>query len=83
MLVVIRDAKDWIRFAMFDFAESDVDCKDVRYFMIFHGEGPSDGLRECRHIWWGDGEGDERGYTFYLPLAETAEALTLLRRWFD
>lgn len=73
-----------IEFALFEFGFGPVTYVDgtrdetIHYQMVFHGEGFSGNLRECRHMWWGEG-----GYTFYLPLEATAAALTALKEWFD
>lgn len=51
------------------------------YRMVFHGSGPSAGLRECRHTWWG--EPDNAGYIFYPTFDVIEAALRELRRWFE
>lgn len=49
-----------------------------RHLLLFHGEGPSGALRECRHTWWG-----ENGYVHYPHFATIEAAFRELRRWFD
>jgi len=45
---------------------------------VFRGEGPSEGLRELRHSYWG---GD--GYLFYPPAGIIIAAFRALEEWFD
>jgi hypothetical protein len=51
------------------------------YEMVFHGSGPSGGLRELRHTWWG--APDDGGYLFYPDFTLLEAAFKALRKWFD
>lgn len=83
-LAVHEHTPDIVDFACFDFAHGPASPATQPehnmewYSMVFHGSGPSGGLRECRHIWWGDD-----GYTYYLNFALVEQAFAALRRWFD
>lgn len=68
----------WLRFAVLDFEQSDGDGSNVLVGLVFHGEGPSDPLRECRHTYWGDD-----GYIFYPNGALIADAFVALSEFFD
>lgn len=68
--------KFWLKFAVLGF-NSGVD--DEQFLtVIFHGEGPTDCLRELRHTWWGDG-----GYIFYPRGKVITDAFNKLRDHFD
>lgn len=70
----------WIRFAVFASGGSDLDDSNVRMNCIFHGEGPSGNLRECRHTWWGE---NSEGYVFYPDGDIICAAFKVLAQWFD
>lgn len=48
------DEKHWLKFAVLQFYTTDSDS--ILTTCIFHGEGPSGNLRECRHTYWGEHE---------------------------
>jgi hypothetical protein len=75
--LLVRDVDGLTKhFAVFEFLAKSDDTTE--HIMIFHGTGPSGGLRECRHIYWGEG-----GYTFCLRFALVEAAFRELRRWYD
>lgn len=81
-LVLNRDADGlWVKFAVLQFCCSDCHGGNVRLTCVFHGEGPSGNLRECRHTWWGD-DGDE-GYLFYPNGPIITKAFKELAEFFD
>lgn len=59
---------------------TDVDHGITYYTVPMHGSGCGDGLRECRHVYFGD---DDDGYWFYPDPALIAWAFEKLGRWFD
>lgn len=68
--------KFWLRFAVLQLSYTE---KEEQYCtLVFHGEGPTGNLRECRHTWWG-----EEGYVFYPPGPVIAAAFTFLGRYYD
>ncbi len=70
----------WMQFGLFRFVSAESDNSNTLVDVIFHGEGPTGSLRECRHIWWGQC-GD--GYTFYLPGQAVISALKELGKYYD
>lgn len=71
-----------VEFAVFDWSSSEgpdlTDIDSTQYTLLFYGEGPSDGLRECRHTYWG-----QEGYIFYPDAELISDALEKLKKWFD
>lgn len=68
-----------VSFAVFDWESGPAsDGGPAYYRVVFHGEGPSDSLRELRHTYWGD-----NGYIFYPNGKLIADAFAKLGRWFD
>ena len=74
--LVLHWDKSWLHFAVLNFHYSD--DEKTMLSVQFHGEGPTDGLRECRHTWWGDG-----GYLFYPKGDLIAKAIGELSKYFD
>lgn len=70
-----------VHFAVMEWESSNHDGSDVRYRLVFHGEGFSGRLRELRHSWWG--EPDNAGYMYYPSFEVLSAALTALQKWFD
>jgi hypothetical protein len=68
----------WLKFAVMNFYTSDCDGANTALVCVFHGEGPSDCLRECRHTYWG-----ESGYIFYPNGELIAAAFKALSEFFD
>lgn len=68
----------WLKFAVLEFHTSDVNNENILVSCLFHGEGPTGSLRECRHTWWG-----EDGYLFYPDGAIISAALKALSEHFD
>jgi hypothetical protein len=68
----------WLKFAVLQFYSSDADGNSVQLECVFHGEGPTGGLRECRHTWWGEG-----GYIFYPKGKIITSAISELAKHFD
>lgn len=66
-----------VGFAVLDLAYT-AEIGGVKLSLVFHGEGPSDGLRELRHTYWG-----EDGYLFYPDARVITAALAALKEWFD
>lgn len=58
----------WLKFAVL---ESDGSS-------VFHGEGPSGSLRECRHTYWG-----YDGYIFYPNARLITDAFRVLSEFYD
>jgi hypothetical protein len=78
-LVINRDDhKIWMRFAVLEFYMSNGNGKNVVASCVFHGEGATGNLRECRHTWWGDD-----GYVFYPNGNLIAAAFRALSEFFD
>lgn len=70
---------DWMHFAVLSFdSSSGIDGSNTMLTAVFHGDGPSGVLRECRHTYWG-----EDGYIFYPDGPLIASALTALSRYYD
>jgi len=69
---------DWMRFSLFDYHSSS--DSDIGVSIIFHGMGPSNVLREMRHIYWG---ADGKGYTFYLNRDAVRKSMDILDKFFD
>jgi hypothetical protein len=83
VLVLNWDSNDkedrlWLKFAVLEFAYSERDDTGIMYTCVFHGEGPSGNLRECRHTYWG-----EDGYLFYPDGRLIAEAFKELSKYYD
>jgi hypothetical protein len=88
--VILLGHNDWLYISededgfgeggMFTFIQSEVDNTKTLLQPIFTFSGAIPGLKELRHIWWAPMEQDSnfKGYTYYLPLRETAAALTYL-----
>ncbi len=79
-LVLNHDGAPWLKFAVLEFFSSAPDRSDEQVTCLFHGEGPSGSLRECRHTWWGE-NGD--GYCFYPNGPLITAALKELSTFFD
>lgn len=78
-LVLNWDAKRlWLKFAVLEWYSSNGDGSNAVAALVFHGEGPSSGLRECRHTYWG-----ESGYIFYPNAAVIMAGLRALEAFFD
>lgn len=69
----------WLKFACVEFVSSDLDGSGTQVRCVFHGTGPTEGLREFRHTWWGDGN----GYLFYAPREIITAALKALDEFYD
>jgi hypothetical protein len=79
--IVLNIKESWVEFAVFNFAESEINGENIYVEfgeLIFHGEGISGCLRECRHTYWG-----ENGYIFYLPGDLITAAFQVLSEYFD
>ena len=81
-LILNRNDGFWLKFAVVQFHcsydEGGQEVTEVE--PVFYGEGPSEGLRECRHTWWGENGG---GYIFY-PKAKVIKAgLDALSEFYD
>ncbi len=72
--------KLWLDFAVMEFYYGSADSDEIFVKCIFHGQGASDNLRECRHTYWGDA-GD--GYLFYPNGIHIAAAFKALSKYFD
>ncbi len=70
----------WHKFAVMDFYSEEYKTKITDYTCLFHGEGPSGSLRECRHTYWGE-RGD--GYIFYPNGKVIADAFVKLSAFYD
>jgi hypothetical protein len=71
----------WLKFAVMEFGYSLThEDKEDEVFMscLFYGEGPTGGLNECRHTYWGDG-----GYIFYPNAKIITAGLKALEEFFD
>ncbi len=79
--LAIKSDDNWVEFALFEFAQSDYEETLVQ--PIWQGTGPSEGLRELRHSWFGETSGDMRGYVHYLSMDLMEEAFKILRKYFD
>lgn len=80
-LVLNWDAdRFWLKFAVLRFKFSECDGTGVYLSAIFHGEGPTNNLRECRHTWWGE---NSDGYVFYPNGQIISKAFTVLSEFFD
>lgn len=69
-----------LEFAVLEFHSSEADGADTRASLIFHGVGPTDALRECRHTWWGD---EGTGYVFYPNGPVILAAFQALSEFYD
>lgn len=74
--LVLNKDENWIKFAVLDFHTGMDD--DIFLSCVFHGEGPTDPLRECRHTYWGD-----KGYLFYPNGEVISAAFSVLSEFFD
>lgn len=81
LAVRVEDYGFKVSFALLEFYSSDGNGVDTTWECIAHGEGFAESLRELRHTWWG--EPDNAGYMFYPPMLAIAEAMAILRKWFD
>lgn len=80
-LVVHEEEELIVRFAVFYFSYSVCGQDESTMLnLIFHGEGPSGSLRECRHTYWG-AEGE--GYLFYPDGRVIAAAFKELSKYFN
>ena len=68
----------WLRFALLQFYQCDFPDKNIKYTEVFHGEGPTGNLRECRHTYWGKG-----GYIFYPDRKLIEAGFSELSRYSD
>jgi len=68
----------WLKFGVFDFFQSQIDGSNLKMGLIFHGAGTTNGLRECRHTYWG-----HEGYIFYPKGKLIAVAFKALSEFFD
>ena len=78
-LVLNIGEHNWIKFAVLQYAKANGDGSDIKTCVLFHGEGPSGALRECRHTYWGD----ERGYIFYPKGHVISAAFAVLAEYYD
>lgn len=69
----------WLSFAFFTWTMSSQEEGD-RVSCVFHGGGPTGGLNELRHTYWGTKNSD--GYVFYLPIDATIKALEYLKKYY-
>jgi hypothetical protein len=65
-------------FAALSFIQSNFDGSNIMAECLFFGSGPTGGLRECRHTYWG-----EDGYIFYPDGVVIAAALKELSEFYD
>lgn len=68
----------WLQFAVLDFHCSEGDDTNAYGKLVFHGEGPTGVLRECRHTYWG-----EDGYVFYPSGTVIKAAFKALAEFYD
>lgn len=69
-----------LNFALVRFQQSNCDGSDILVECVMHGQGVL-GLRECRHTYWGEGNGC--GYIFYPCGSAITETFKLLSEYFD
>jgi hypothetical protein len=69
----------WLKFACVEFSSSAHYGVSTLVRCIFHGCGPTTGLREMRHTWWGDGN----GYLFYASREIITRAFKVLDEFYD
>lgn len=79
--LILKKEDFWFHFACVQFFMSDGDDTNVMVSVIFHGDGPSDVLRECRHTYWGDPSNS--GYIFYPDGRIISAAFKELSKYFD
>ena len=85
--IVLKHNEGWIDFAVLEFSYSDNSGEFLSCF--WHGSGPSEGLRECRHSYFGtppNPHNDEEGidsYVFYINGKLVTEAFEVLSEYFD
>ena len=70
----------WLTIGVFQFASQTLGDDEIFVDPIFVGEGPSDGLRELRHTWWGE---NQDGYIFYPNGEYITKALEFLKKYYD
>lgn len=75
-----KDEHDWLEFCFLE-----VNSRELPYSedstlctVLWHGEGPSGSMRECRHSYIG-----EDGYVFYVSKKNFTAALEWLERHYD
>ncbi len=76
--LVLNKNDIFLNFAVMSFVSSNLDDSDTKVAIVFHGSGPSDNLRECRHTWWG-----KDGYIFYPNGPMIMDAFKHLAKYFD
>lgn len=84
--LILQRAKDhgglWLRFAVLDFFQSEMNGQNELATCLFFGDGPGgkagESLRECRHTYWG-----EDGYIFYPDGPLIAAAFEALSEFYD
>jgi hypothetical protein len=62
------------------FLMSNMDGSELEVMHMLSTWGPSGGLREARHSYWGP---DGNGYVFYMNFEHVRAALSYLERFFD
>jgi len=70
----------FLRFAVLQQYSSDISGESIQTKCVFHGEGFSGNLRECRHTWWGE---NGEGYIFFPRAMVIKAALEMLGEFFD
>lgn len=86
-LLAVSEPADgsWTHVTLFAWASgpatrNGVEVEPNCYHRIMHGDGPSKGLRELRHTYWGE---PDSGYIFYPNGKLISAAFGALRTWFD
>lgn len=79
LILNMDENKLWLKFVVMQYS----DCDGTNTFVktVFHGYGPSDNLRECRHTWWGDS--NEEGYIFYPKADIIIASLNALKEFYE
>jgi hypothetical protein len=77
--IILNTKYDHVRFAVMKIYSASESGTVIA--CIFHGEGPSGSLRECRHTWWGEDDND--GYIFYPSGQIICSAFIKLSEFFD
>lgn len=76
-------APNWCRFEFMEYLCGDDEGNYVQPFLVC--EGPSKGLRELRHSWWGNYLEEENtgGYLFYMNTDAVRRAMNHLDIYYD
>lgn len=68
----------WLDFAVMEFSSQICGEDEIELTVLFHGCGPTNGLQECRHTYWG-----REGYIFYPNGPTIAAAFKALSKYYD